>query len=103
MDDADIQKDDLIDLQSKALLKQGFANQNSCLPSFGKESSFSLDPICYNVSLRIWIFSIGQCEDIGWMPGMTFAQHCPRLSVEFLSKLTERNNNHLIKVVLKNF
>jgi hypothetical protein len=28
MDDADIQKDDLIDLQSKALLKQGFFNQN---------------------------------------------------------------------------
>jgi hypothetical protein len=28
MDDADMQKDDLIDLQSKALLKQGFSNQN---------------------------------------------------------------------------
>jgi hypothetical protein len=28
MDDADMQKDDLIDLQSKALLKQGLSNQN---------------------------------------------------------------------------
>jgi hypothetical protein len=28
MDDADIHKDDLIDLQSRALLKQGFSNQN---------------------------------------------------------------------------
>jgi hypothetical protein len=28
MDDADMQKDDLIDLQSKTLLKQGFSNQD---------------------------------------------------------------------------
>jgi hypothetical protein len=28
VDDADMQKDDLIDLQSKALPKQGFSNQN---------------------------------------------------------------------------
>jgi hypothetical protein len=28
MDDADMQKDNLINLQSKALLKQGFSNQN---------------------------------------------------------------------------
>jgi hypothetical protein len=28
MDDADMQKEDLIDLQSKALLKQGYFNQN---------------------------------------------------------------------------
>jgi hypothetical protein len=28
MDDADMQKEDLIDLQNKALLKQGFSNQN---------------------------------------------------------------------------
>jgi hypothetical protein len=28
MDNADMQKDDLVDLQSKALLKQGFSNQN---------------------------------------------------------------------------
>jgi hypothetical protein len=33
MDDTDMQKDDLIDLQSKALLKQGFSNQ--ILMNFG--------------------------------------------------------------------
>jgi hypothetical protein len=73
MDDTAMQKDDLIDLQGKALLKQGFSNKNldefwcsqtAAYPVLAKKA-FSLDPICYNLSLRIWIFNIGQCEDKG--------------------------------------
>jgi hypothetical protein len=108
MDDADMQKDDLIDLQSKTLLKQGFSNQN--LGEFWC-SQIAAYPVLAKKALSALIpFATTYLCEYGFSTLVSVKTKARKrldmrlaLSLEFLSLLTESSNSHLIKVVLKNF
>jgi hypothetical protein len=115
MDDADMQKDDLIDLQSKAMLKQGFSNQNldecwcsqiSALPVLAKKAlsaliAFATTYLCESGFSTLVSVKTKARNRLDARHDMCLAlsKNVPRI----LSLLTESRNSHLIKVVLKNF
>jgi hypothetical protein len=110
MDDADMQKDGLIDLQSKALLKQGFSNQNldevwysqiAAYPVLAKKALSALMPFATSYLCESGFSILVSMKTKA--RNRLDARHDMRLA---LSKTVPRisvSNSHLIKVVLKNF